>query len=142
MTLFETCEGGGVGNGTLYAVCSTASNVQNKTVTIEDLEELKPGMTFNVKFINANTFGTYDSSYVVGTPPTLQINELPVKPIKCGGRNVGVGFVAAGDIHTFVYDGTAFNDVTSDVVFKDANAIMYRSGAYNTWNGSNLDINF
>ncbi len=138
--LWETIEKGGAGSGLMYAACSTASNVQIKTIEIEGVEELFAGLAVNVKFINANSFGTFDGNHAVGTPPMLNINDLGAKAIKVGGENAGIGFVRAGDVHTLVYDGTAFNDVTADVVYRNATEIKFRNGSYMNWNGTNLNI--
>lgn len=84
----------------MYGVCSTASNVAAKTVTIQNFASLQPGASIRVKFNNANSAGY----------PTLQVNNTAAKPIYIAtdlrpGSGSSISWIA-GEVIEFTYDGT------------------------------------
>ncbi|MCX5516245.1 gp53-like domain-containing protein [Kaistia algarum] len=63
----------------------------------------KEGMEFRVKLSTTNT----------STSVTLNLNSLGAKTIKrIDGTNPAIGYLASGQIHTFIYDGTNLVDTT------------------------------
>lgn len=103
-----------------WGICSSVIDAEEKTVTDEIITQLVAGQKIVVKFENANTFGTCvgTDSNVIANGVKLKLNDFPAYPIKVGGENAGEGFVNANDVHTFVFDGTAWNDLTADVIYR------------------------
>jgi hypothetical protein len=82
-----------------YGVCSTASSTVAKTVTVDFSGTLTlfTGLTVRVKFSNPNTAAS----------PTLNVNSTgAVSVMSYGTTAAGPGAWAAGEIVTFIYDGT------------------------------------
>ena len=95
----------------LFGICTTAGNVQDKTITLEDFDAMQEGITVHVKFLNANT----------APNPTLAINTLPAYPVFSDGVNyigptAGTSW-AANSVVSLTFDGTAWyvNDRQVDV---------------------------
>lgn len=103
-----------------WGICSAVADAEEKTVTDEVITQLVAGQKIVVKFENANTFGTCvgTDSNVIANGVKLKLNDFPAYPIRVGGENAGEGFVNANDVHTFVFDGTVWNDLTADVIYQ------------------------
>lgn len=80
-----------------YGVCSTAAATKAKTVTVDYSGTLSlfAGLCVRIKFSNSNT----------ASAPTLNVNGTGAKAIKAYGTTAA-GTWAAGQIISFVYDGT------------------------------------
>ena len=85
-----------------YGVCSTAGNVADKTVSINNFELVEGAMVI-IKFTEANAADS----------PTLNVNDTGAKPMYRYGTTV-VSTTAttngwsAGTVQIFVYDGTGW----------------------------------
>lgn len=110
---------------TYFGICDTAADQQNKTVAMAGFT-LRAGSRITVKFTNGNTYGTAtgtDSNVIaVASAPTLNVNGTGAATIYVGGEPAGEGFINAGDVHDFVYDGSTWCDVTADVIYKGGNS--------------------
>lgn len=74
------------------------------------------GMRFFVKLSTTNT----------STSATLNLNSLGAKSIKrVDGSNPPIGYLASGQIHEFIYDGTNLVDVTTQVGVSSISASGY-----------------
>lgn len=78
-----------------YAVCSTAAGTAAKTATVTGFSTLAAGKTVVVKFSNTNTAAN----------PTLNISGTGAKAITFQGSAISVGYLRAGGIYQFIYDG-------------------------------------
>lgn len=79
-----------------YATCSTAAGTAAKVVTLANFKR-KTGSIITVKFTNGNT----DSQ------PTLNVNSTGAAVITTSNNlRPTVGIIKAGDVVTFVFDGT------------------------------------
>lgn len=121
-------------------VCNTASATEIKEIE-SDLQDVGIGKLIYIKFTNANTFGAYNANHIVTNGVKLSLNGN-VFPVKVAGENAGVGFVNANDVHAFIFDGTNWNDITSDVIYHDSAEIKFRSGAYFNFNGTTLTLTY
>lgn len=90
----------GIGIG--YGVCNTAYATTAKTAVFEGYNLKKNGVVA-IKFANNVNAGA-----------TLNINSEGAKPIYYRGQSVVEGIIKAGDIATFIYDGTRYNILTTD----------------------------
>lgn len=90
--------------GSGYAICSTAAATAAKTATLTDYELVKNGYV-SVCFVNGVTDIT-----------TLNINNKGAKNVYVGNNKnvIPLRNIKAGDIATFVYDGTAYRLVSLD----------------------------
>lgn len=84
-----------------YCTSSTGAGTVAKVATIQTASysgtfTLTTGATVSVKFTNANTAAS----------PTLNVASTGAKNIRAGNSNVGAGAWVAGQVVTFVYDGT------------------------------------
>lgn len=103
---------GGTGVGSLpdlntalgdgYATCSTAAGTAAKTAALTGYT-LTTGGRVSVRFTNA-----------VPANATLNINNKGAKAIYKNGAAVTAGMIIAGDICTFVYDGSFYQLVSID----------------------------
>lgn len=98
-----------LGNG--YGVCEDAESTQNKSVSISSYS-LKSHGYVSIKFINA-----------VPANATLNITEKGQKQIFFGGAKITAGIIKAGDIATFIYDGTQYQLIAIDRWQKDISAL-------------------
>ena len=80
-----------------FGVCSTAGNVQTKTVNIPQYN-LVTGARVTVKFENENT----------STNPTLNVSDTGARPIIYKGTSIAAGALSAGIVLDFVFDGTNY----------------------------------
>lgn len=78
-----------------YAVCSTAAGTAAKTATVTGFSTLAAGKTVVVKFSNTNTAAN----------PTLNISGTGAKAITFQGSAISAGYLRAGGIYQFIYDG-------------------------------------
>lgn len=87
---------------TRYAACATAGATAAKVVTLGTDLTLAPGATVIVRFNSANT----------AESPTLNVNGTGAFPIVAYGSTAAAsGAWAAGEVVTFVYDGTNWNQI-------------------------------
>ncbi len=94
-----------MGNG--YGTCSTAASTTVKAVTLIGYS-LSTGGTVSVKF-----------TYAVPANATMNINSRGAKPIYYQGAAITAGIIKAGDIATFVYNGSQYILLAIDRVCKD-----------------------
>jgi len=80
-----------------FGVCSTAGNVQAKTVNIPQYN-LVTGARVTVKFENENT----------STNPTLNVSDTGAKTIIYKGSNISANAITANTVLELVYDGTNY----------------------------------
>lgn len=105
-----------------FGTCATAAATQEKVVSIPAITTLNAGCEIKVLFTNGNTYGscvgTESNKITIANAPTLKLNSFDAYPVKVGGEYVGEGFVVPGDVHTLVFDGAAWNDLTADVIYQ------------------------
>ena len=114
-----------LGNG--YGTCGTAASTAAKVVTLTDYTLVINGYV-SVKF-------TYD----VPANATLNINSKGAKNIYYRGAKIVANIIKAGDIATFVYDGTQYQLVSIDHSSKAAassgtDLSLVTTGEKYTWN--------
>lgn len=81
-----------------YGTCSTAATTRAKVVTCENFS-LRTGATVSVKFTYANGISS----------PTLNVNGTGSKAIQLNGESLPEkAWWGAGEVVTFVYDGTSW----------------------------------
>lgn len=86
-----------------YGVCNTEANVATKTVSINSNTLGSNGSIISVKFINGNTVAN----------PTLNINNEGAKNIFWHDAILtDTELIKAGDIITFMYDGTQYQIIS------------------------------
>lgn len=78
-----------------YAVCSTAAGTAAKTVSVTGFT-LAAGKTVMIKFSNTNTAAN----------PTLNVSGTGAKPITFQSAVIPAGYLRAGGIYQFLYDGS------------------------------------
>ena len=96
-----------LGNG--YGTCATAEATAAKAVTLSSYTLVKNGIV-SVKF-----------TYAVPANATLNINSKGAKKIFYKGAAITAGIIKAGDIATFMYDGTQYHLVSIDTIEKLSN---------------------
>lgn len=79
-----------------YGTCSTASSTAAKVVTLSNYNLVKNGIVV-VNF-----------TYAITGNATLNINGKGAKAIYVNGTNISAGIINAGNIATFMYDGTNY----------------------------------
>lgn len=79
-----------------YGICETAATTAAKTATLPEYTLVKNGIVA-VKFTNS-----------VPANSTLNINSRGAKPIFYRGSAIVAGVINAGDVATFIYDGTNY----------------------------------
>lgn len=106
-----------------FGVCSTAAATAAKVTSISGSEpfQLLPGARVVVKFTVTNSAGS----------PTLNVNSTGAKPIFYRGSAISAGYLAAGRVYEFVYDGTNYEligdldtNTTYSVATTGANGLM------------------
>lgn len=85
-----------------YGTCSTVEATAEKVAVLTSYALVKNGMV-SVKF-----------SYAVPANSTLNINSKGAKNIFYRGAKITAGVINAGDIATFVYDGTQYQLISVD----------------------------
>jgi len=111
-----------LGNG--YGTCETAATTAAKVVTLAKYNLLTGGVVA-VHFTNA-----------VPANATMNINSKGAKNIYYNGARITANVIQAGDIATFIYDGTQYHLLTTDRLAKsaitrltvDGNTITYTNG--------------
>ena len=98
-----------LGNG--YGTCSTAESTTAKAATFSSYTLVKHGMV-SIKFTNA-----------VPANATLNINSKGAKNIYYRGAKIIANVIKAGDIATFIYDGTQYQLIAIDRWQKDISAL-------------------
>ena len=89
-----------------FGSCSTAAGTAAKVVSCTGFV-LASGSRITVKFTTTNT----------ATNPTLNVNSTGAKAIMYRGTAISAGYLAAGRVYTFVYDGTNYElvgDINTD----------------------------
>ena len=89
-----------------FGSCSTAAGTAAKVVSCTGFV-LASGSRITVKFTTTNT----------ATNPTLNVNSTGAKAIMYRGAAISAGYLAAGRVYTFVYDGTNYElvgDINTD----------------------------
>ena len=89
-----------LGNG--YGTCETAEATAAKVVTLSNYTLTKNGVV-SVKF-----------TYAVPASATMNINSKGAKNIFYKGAAIVAGVIKAGDIATFIYDGTQYQLIAID----------------------------
>lgn len=137
-------------NATHFGTCSNAASTQVKSVSIAGFA-LVAGARVSVLFSNGNTAGSLSGNSITqASAPMLNVQSTGAKPIKVGNAYAGPNFVNAGEVHDFVYDGSAWNDVTASVIFKGINSngnyVKHRDGLIEQWrrtsNAGNMDVTY
>ena len=131
-----------------FGQCTTIAATQVKSVSISGFA-LVAGARVSVLFANGNAAGSLSGNSITqASAPMLNVQSTGAKPIKVGNAYAGPNFVNAGEVHDFVYDGSAWNDVTASVIFKGSNGngnyVKHRDGLIEQWNfnvSSNPSIN-
>jgi len=80
-----------------FGVCSTAGNVQTKTVNISQYN-LVTGARVTVKFENDNTAAN----------PILNVSNTGARPIIYKGSSIPTDALSANSVREFVFDGTNY----------------------------------
>lgn len=136
-------------NGSWYGICSTSANTKEKKVTCPGFS-LSNGIRVSVNFSNAcstdgkglaqkgSTTFPFTSNVVNGGYYTLNVNGTGAKTIYVGGEPAGEGFFNANEVHEFVYDGTYWHDLTSEVIYSGYSStygyyIKYRNKELRQW---------
>ena len=89
-----------------FGSCSTAAGTAAKVVSCTGFV-LASGSRITVKFTTTNTAAN----------PTLNVNSTGAKAIKYRGSTISAGYLAAGRVYTFIYDGTNYElvgDINTD----------------------------
>lgn len=133
---------------TLFCTCDTEAEEKEKTALCNEFE-LNPGTRVSILFSKGNTYGSCvgtDSNVIAAeNAPTLNINNTGIKTIYIGGEPAGEGFINAGDVHDFVYDGEHYVDITADVIYSAGNGSDWgyeksRTGKIEQWKRESLSI--
>jgi len=88
--------------GSGYGTCATAQATTAKVVTLANYA-LTTGGIVSVKF-----------TYAVCASATLNINGKGAKNVFYNGKAITAGIILAGDIATFIYDGTQYHLIAID----------------------------
>ena len=105
-----------------YGVCSTAADTAAKTVDCAGFT-LITGAEITVKF-------TVDNA---AAKPTLNVNGTRARPIYYRGSPIATGYLAAGRVYTFRYDGARYElvgDVNTDSDTKVTQAVTTANAEY------------
>lgn len=90
----------GLGQG--YGTCSTAESTAAKVVTLSSYALVKGGIVA-VKFTNG-----------VPANATMNVNSKGAKEMWYKGAKITAGVIKAGDLATFIYDGTRYQMISLD----------------------------
>lgn len=93
----------GTGPISHYALCTTAKNVVEKAVIIENLNIVE-GARVEIKFKNGNS----------ATNAKLNVNGLGAYPIQCQGSNVSSSLLVANHPYTLIFTGNSW-DITGGI---------------------------
>lgn len=96
-----------------YAVCETAGNVADKTVTITDFV-LRVGSRLIIKFENQN----------LASSPTLNINNTGAKALKVNGEDINPAIIEEDSVFLINYNGNSYDVIIGGGVNAGANITM------------------
>lgn len=109
-----------------YVSCSTAAGTAAKTATCSNFK-LVTGAKITVKFTNSNSVAS----------PTLNVSSTGAKTIYYKGKAAAANWSwAAGEIVTFVYDGTYYQMVSSNDNLNPAYTAGTTTAIFNTSNAT------
>lgn len=94
-----------------YGICDTAAETVDKVVTISNYELITGGICA-VRFVNA-----------VPSSATLNIRSKGAKPIYYHNAAITDDVISAGDIVTFIYDGTNYHVLSIDKITNVAQTV-------------------
>lgn len=100
-----------------YGTCSTAESTTEKAVTLSSYT-LRNGGFVSVKFTNA-----------VPANATMNINTRGAKAIYFNGSAIKANIIGAGNIATFVYDGTNYHLISVDRTLNLSDNYTYNDSA-------------
>ena len=112
----------GTADRTNYGTCSTAADTAAKTVDCTGFE-LVTGAEITVKFTVNNAAAN----------PTLNVNGTRARPIFYRGSPIATGYLAAGRVYTFRYDGAHYElvgDVNTDTDTKVSQNLTSANAEY------------
>lgn len=93
-------------NGSAFsATCATSASTASKVVTVSGVTSLVTGMMITIKFSNGDTSST---------AKTLNVNALGTKSIYYRNAAIPMGYIKAGGIYSFRYNGTQW-DLVGDI---------------------------
>lgn len=95
-----------------YGTCTTGATTAAKVVTLSSYELVAGGIV-SVKFDNA-----------VGASATMNINGKGAKPIFYRGAKIVAGVINAGDVVTFIYDGSKYIYLGTDNALSKAGGVI------------------
>ena len=85
-----------------YGTCSTAAETAAKAATLSNYNLVLGGIVA-IKF-----------TYAVQANATLNVNSKGAKNIFFRGAKIVAGIINAGDLATFIYDGTQYHLISND----------------------------
>ncbi len=94
-----------------YGTCTTASATADKAVTLSGYA-LTVGGIVAVKFDNAINN--------VSTAITMNINSKGAKPVLFKNTAITADIIKAGDVATFIYDGTSYHLISNNIIHLDS----------------------
>ena len=94
-----------------YGLCDTASDINSKTVTIENYN------------ISANGIVSINFTNAVLANSTLNINNWGDKAMFYHNAAITDGIIVAGDTATFIYDGEKYHCIAIDTAKETAASI-------------------
>ena len=94
-----------------YGTCTTASATAAKAVTLSGYA-LTVGGIVAVKFDNAINN--------VSTAITMNINSKGAKPVLFKNTAITADIIKAGDVATFIYDGTSYHLISNNIIHLDS----------------------
>ena len=127
------------GAGTWSGTCTTAASTAAKTSAITNYV-LTTGSLVSIAF-----------TYAVPASATLNINSTGAKNIRYHGANITADLISAGDVATFMYDGSYYRLLTVDrsaassysntgVDYIVEQNVGDETGGYTKWNSGKLEI--
>lgn len=112
-----------------YGICDTGTTATAKTATLAGYALIQHGIV-SVKFTNS-----------VPANSTLNINSKGAKPIFYRGSKIVAGVINAGDVATFIYDGTNYIYLGTDNALSKAGGKMTGGISWETSDATESTIN-
>lgn len=112
-----------------YGICDTGTTATAKTATLAGYALIQHGIV-SVKFTNS-----------VPANSTLNINSKGAKPIFYRGSAIVAGVINAGDVATFIYDGTNYIYLGTDNALSKAGGKMTGGISWETSDATESTIN-
>lgn len=112
-----------------YGICDTGTTATAKTATLAGYALIQHGIV-SVKFTNS-----------VPANSTLNINSKGAKPIFYRGSAIVAGVINAGDVATFIYDGTNYIYLGTDNALSRAGGKMTGGISWETSDATESTIN-